>query len=276
MNQTTFKQALYDWLSKNIGVQHVFTIDFDIDFVTGNLIDGSFDAEAITQVPFNTDQSTTIQDLANEIQKRVKIFKATVTGQKQITCIGKLPGDDIIVVGPTVTGGVTQPVATISTVTPALSVNVIFADQAAPRPDYPYAVIRVNSIRRYGWDEMRSIDPVTNIANFGGQRGGTVSISYFGSNAFERISDAYNSLEKQTVTDSLYASGIAIFGKNDILNLTSVFETKFEERADFDFLIGFSENFEDDLGIIETAELTGTYEGAKNGDIIIGPQIIGV
>jgi len=92
---------------------------------------------------------------------------------------------------------------------------------------------------------------------------------------FRLIAKAYNALEKQTVHDQLAASGIAILEKNDVQNLTGMLETIFEERASFDFFIGFADNVEDDLGIIESVELTGQLSGGITGDIIVGPTVIG-
>jgi len=275
VNETSLKLALYTWLSGALGQSHIFTLTFNADFVTGNVINGSFDAEAIAPVSFTTNHTTTLQKLAEEIQKRAEIFKATVTGARQITCIGAENGDTITVVGPTVTGGATQPVATVSTVTSPILVTVIFADQNSPRPPYPYAVVRLDTMVKIGWDEVREIDPDTNIATIGGQRRMTVSVSYFGPKPLEEIAKAYNALEKQTVHDQLAASGIAILEKNDVQNLTGMLETIFEERASFDFFIGFADNVEDDLGIIESVELTGQLSGGITGDIIVGPTVIG-
>ena len=275
MNETSLKLALYTWLSGALGQSHIFTLTFNADFVTGNVINGSFDAEAIAPVSFTTDHATTLQLLANEIQKRGEIFSASVTGPRQVTCVGAANGDTITIVGPTVTGGASQAVVTPSTVQSPVAVPVIFSDQNAPRPAYPYATIRMNSIVKIGWDEIREINPQTNIATIGGQRRATISVNYFGTKPLEEISKAFNSLEKQTVQDQLAASGIAIQEKNDIQNLTAMLETVFEERSFFDFFIGLADNVQDDLGIIETVELTGQLSGGTIGDVIIGPMIIG-
>jgi len=269
------KPALFTWLTRSLGEAHTFTITFDTDFVTGNVINGSFDAEAIDPVSFDTDHDTTLLALAAEIQKRSTMFKVTVTDARELTCIGSVNGNTITVVGPTVTGGATQAVATVVTTTAPILVVVIFADQNSPRPNLPYAVVRIDTIIDVGFDEVREIDSVTNIATIGGQRQATVTVDYFGPNPLVEITKAFNALEKQNVLDQLSASGIAILDKNDIQNLTDMLETIFEERASFDFFLGFADNVEDDLGIIESTEVTGEYSGGITGVIVRGPLVIG-
>lgn len=92
----------------------VFTIDFDVDFVTGNTINGTVGGSAIAAVPFNTDQATTIQDLADAIALLTDIVaSAVVTGQNQITVTGAVEGQDVSSdTDFTVTGGLTIPVDT--------------------------------------------------------------------------------------------------------------------------------------------------------------------
>lgn len=272
MNEGVIKSVLRQWLEKTLGEPQVFKITFDDDFVLGNLIDADFDGEAIDQVGFDTDQATTMALLAEAIRKTAKVFKATITGPREITCVGAVNGDEITVTGPTVTGGLTQATATVEILTEAAAVTVIYADQAAPRPNYPYAVLRLESIVKVGWDELRSLDN-NNVATYGGQRRGTVSVDYFGADPVQELSKATNALERQTILDLFADNGIAIQEKNEVLNLTRVLETEFEQRASFDFFIGFADNYEDDLGIIESVEVEGEMnEGSET--VTTGPEII--
>lgn len=279
MNLAATKLALYNWLSKVMGYPNIFTITFDVDFVTGNQINGTIGASVLDPVVFTDDHATTLALLAEEIQKTAEIFKATVTGPRQITCVGAVNGTTVTPITITVTLGAVQPVDTVAQVQDAQGVRVIHAHQNAPRKGenddlYPYAVIRLDSFQQIGWDELREIDD-NNIATFGGLRRGTVSISVFGEGALEYATQASNSLEMQTYIDLLSAAGIAILEKSSVQNLTAMLETKYEPRADFDFFIGYADNVEDDLGIIEKAELSGTVKGGKNGDLVIPSKIIG-
>ena len=85
-----------------------------------------------------------------------------------------------------------------------------------------------------------------------------MSINYFGALPFENLMKAYNSLEKPTLIEDFNAAGIAFWEKTEVQNLTDILETRFEERAAFDFMIGFADNIEDDPGVIEKVDLTAT------------------
>jgi len=271
MNQSSLKTALYNWLSVALGTQHVFTITFDADLITGNLINGSFNGTAIAQVSFDTDHDATIEAFALAIQKLAVVFKAEVTDNREITCTALTPGVEIEVTGLLVTGGISQAVATVATVTEPVAIPVIFSEQNAPRPSpYPYATLRVDSFIKLGWDETRSMDD-NGIATIGGQRRATVSVHYFGTDPFTQITQAYSSLQKQTVRDAFSAAGIAIIQLNDIQNATTMLETAFEPHTTFDFFVGLADNVEDDLGIIEAVEVTGQV-----GDVVVGPNTIQV
>lgn len=279
MNESAVKATLYTWLSSQLGRQHVFTITFDADLITGNVVNGSFDAVAITAVPFDTDHDTTMANLAAEIQANVKIFTAVVTDDREITVTGSEFGNTITVVGPDVTAGASQAVATIDDVTEAVAITTIFENQKddtgrnAPRPPYPYATVKIGTVIQEGTDELRDFDD-DGIATFGGQRRATVSVNFFGPEAIEGATQAFNSLEKQTVKWIFERAGLAILQKNSVQNVPAMLETKFEERAVFDFFIGFADNVQDDIGVIEKVELSGEVEGAATGVIEIGPDTI--
>lgn len=262
MNQTQIEDALYEWLSKNIGDPQVFTIEFDQDFVAGNVINATVNGDAITAVNFDTDHDTTLRALAMALQNTDGLLKAKVTGGREITCAGQLPGQDVAVSGPTVTGGASQAVATLTTTTESQFVEVIFADQNQSRPDKPYVVIRLESMVAIGIDEHRNVDDDTCLSQIGGQRRMTVALDYLGPKPVERLTQASNSLEKVTVRQELYAEGIAVGDKNDIQNLTTFLETETEYRSRMDFFIYFSDEYEEDNGVIETVDLSGgTFSG---------------
>lgn len=269
MNETTIKAALYAWLSASLGLQQTFTITFSADLVTGNTVNASFDAIAIPAVAFSGTHAATLAALADKIMRTAPIFTAYVTGAREITCVGAVYGHTVVIVGPTVTGGASQAVATVATTTAAQAVKVGFADQKpvsssvtgnAPRLLYPYATIRIMDYRRVGWDGIRMKDLSNNIANIGGQRQATVRVECFGNNAVSMASQAVTSLSKRTVLDLLSVAGVAVQDKNPVQNLTAMLETVFEERAVFDFNIGLADSVEDDLGVIEKVELAGEID----------------
>lgn len=88
-------------------------IDFDDDFVTGNSAVATINGAPIAAVVFNTDNATTLADLATALAGTAAIATATVTGPNQITAVFAAPGNNLIDSIIT-TGGATQPIATIA------------------------------------------------------------------------------------------------------------------------------------------------------------------
>lgn len=95
--------------------RHIFTLDFDADFVASNLIDLDIDTIPVTQTPWNATHTTTLNDLAVNIQAHPRVSTATVTGARQITVTAE-PYDVLLVVeNILVTGGVSQANGTTTT-----------------------------------------------------------------------------------------------------------------------------------------------------------------
>jgi hypothetical protein len=88
-------------------------INFDIDFVSLNSIIATVNGVALGAVVFNTDQATTIGDLATQIATAAGVTSATVTGVNQITVVFTSAGNNTVNSVIT-TLGASQPVATIS------------------------------------------------------------------------------------------------------------------------------------------------------------------
>lgn len=278
MNEAAIKTALYTWASRAMGLPSIHVIDFDIDFVTGNLINGSINGVAWAAVAFDTDQGTTLQALADELWASQKVMKALVTGARQITVYGAINGVDLVFLGPTVTGGASQAVATVTASQNAVLIPIIFGDQNSPRLDYPYGVLRLNSSRKLGWDEVSLPDPISKVVTVSGQRQATVSFHFFGdkpaegvhSTLMEEIGKARQSLMSEWAYLIFKPARIAI---NEILptqNVSAMLETIYEEHAVFDFMIGFSESFEENVGLIEQVAVGGEVDGSIVPDNIIG------
>jgi len=89
------------------------TLDWDADFVSGNTIDGKVNGAAIASVPFNTDQATTLADVATAIQNaHHDVLSASATGARQITVVS-VSDKNVLLSDFTVTGGASQAVESI-------------------------------------------------------------------------------------------------------------------------------------------------------------------
>lgn len=279
IDENIIKNTLYQWLSQNVGDHEISVIDFDSDFVSGNIISGDINGDAWVPVQFKDDHQTTL-DLFIEalFSLRQNVLSAVQTGNRQVTVTGALCGVDLVYNGPSVTGGVSQSIAQITVLQPAKQITVIFADQTAPRPAYPYATIRLQSSRRVGFEEFRGIDESTKLASWYGLRVATVAINFFNekaaaglnSLALQEISKAYFSLTKNIVNEKLSEAGIAIIDRNPIQNLTDFLETISEDRAFFDFFIGLSELEFENVGSIQKVNAQGTVSNEVFDPFIIG------
>jgi len=275
MNQVSIENALYNWIYQSYWVPQVVTITFDADFVAGNTIAGSIDAHAFS-VPFTVDQATTLAALRTAINAFVAIT-AIVTGPRQITVTSEVYGHIMVIVGPTVTGGSVQPVATIvQTVDPRPfpADHIILLNQVGDKPLYPFIAFQMSSIIDLGQDEVSRPND-NGIAVVSNQRQATVSVHYYGDNCIGQIAIPYLSLGRPTIQEGLSAAGIAVNSKASIQNISAMLETVYEQHASFDCFVGIVDNITDNIGIIERFGLTQHYQ-TSHGTVTIGPEIIGV
>jgi len=88
-------------------------INFDAEFITGNLIDLDLNTVAITQVPFNIDHLTTIGDLATEIQSNADVLTAIVNPDNDREVIITANNKALLIENIIVTGGASQAVSVL-------------------------------------------------------------------------------------------------------------------------------------------------------------------
>lgn len=151
--------------------------------------------------------------------------------------------------------------------------QVIFREQSAPLPPRPCVTLKIISgPRRLGsTDNIKFRQGTDDIWDVGGQRAITLSVQVFGNNLqhgdnAQAIANALNvSLHKMTVTDQLRAGildgatrkgSIAVWEVGDISDISALEETEFEDRAQFDVILGVVDSVEDQPGVIEEVETT--------------------
>jgi hypothetical protein len=106
---------------------NVAVLSFDADFVTGNNIDLDVNGVAITTVPFNTDQATTLADLVAELDSLDNI-SAEGTGAREVTLTGE--GIAVVLANIAVTGGASQANGSVAYSTDKDFVGVALLDHA--------------------------------------------------------------------------------------------------------------------------------------------------
>lgn len=114
--QTIRPEALYV-IKKGEDLDHIQTITFDADFVTGNSIALDVDGNSIGPVPFDTDHATTIGNLATAIAAEAGVDTAVVGGpsNRVITVTGANVNTLVVLANLAVTGGASQAAGTIAT-----------------------------------------------------------------------------------------------------------------------------------------------------------------
>jgi hypothetical protein len=81
---------------------------FDGDFVAGNTIDLDVNGSPIASVDFDTSHDQTMLNLAAEILTKIAVETAEVTEARVITLTASDEGNELVVTGIMVTGGLTQ------------------------------------------------------------------------------------------------------------------------------------------------------------------------
>lgn len=96
-------------------VAQVRTLTFSGPIVTGNSIAGSVDGVALPPVPFNTDNATTLTDLATAIQATPGVSTAVSNGTNMITITAQDAGVPVALAGFVITSGASQATITVAT-----------------------------------------------------------------------------------------------------------------------------------------------------------------
>lgn len=98
-------------------------IIFDAPFVTGNIITFSINGVALTPVPFNVDNDTTLADIATEIATAAQVLSATPVITDTINIVPNL-GFNAVVTNINITGGASQPNYAITYAVPVSAAQI--------------------------------------------------------------------------------------------------------------------------------------------------------
>lgn len=144
---------------------------------------------------------------------------------------------------------------------------IIFANQNAPRPSYPFMTMHILSKEENEHADIPrpndlGVTTISKTKNF------TVSVQSFGPGSLDIMDDLRRTLEKVTVTQDLRSDGIAfirvVSGVND---LSDTVDTEFEERAGMDVQFRTTAIVTDTVGVIESVDVTGINETGESTQI---------
>ena len=91
------------------------------NFVTGNSIAITLNGTPLASIPFNTDQITTMNDIATALEANAAVDSVSITGSNLVINVFGKPNISAIINSLVVTGGASQPTAAIATPTQSVS-----------------------------------------------------------------------------------------------------------------------------------------------------------
>lgn len=153
--------------------------------------------------------------------------------------------------------------------------RVIWANQAAPRPQTPFAEINPRmSIRRLGaYDEERPTATPGTIARVTHLRLG-VSCHLYGAGAMDLMERAREYLDTHAARALFEPAGLSVLDRGEVRDITKLLETQYEERAQLDLVIGLATTATEDVGFIQTVDLTTTVRSPDGSTAAIVTQTI--
>ena len=145
---------------------------------------------------------------------------------------------------------------------PLLGVTTILMDQNKPRPKLPYAAFKVKSQHAVHEDHYSDVDD-DGVITVRGHREGTLSVQFYGRSAIETLQVLHDRLRLPSVMGAFSVRGLAAFNASAVTDISVTRETQVEERANLDIFIRYVSVLEDDVGIIEHADVTGVIDSVS-------------
>lgn len=143
-----------------------------------------------------------------------------------------------------------------------VSRQVIWYYPNAPRPANSYVSLNITSFSQMGWDYIpRPTDNPGNVI-LKGDRELTLSLQAYGDQPFETLENLRTSLQRETVKDYLRSQGLAYFGQESIIDISTLLDSRYEQRASMDVYFRIGQQYTDQLGTIATVEVTEQFFNA--------------
>lgn len=132
----------------------------------------------------------------------------------------------------------------------------IWLDQNSPRPSLPYLGGRIGSYSFIHDDYVGSPDS-SGYSEITGNREFVLYLEAYGNTSFESLEQLVMSLNKIDVISLLISNNIVFVNEmNDIVDLSELLDSRYEERASLDLLFRIaSSDTDENRGIIETVKI---------------------
>lgn len=147
-----------------------------------------------------------------------------------------------------------------------VNTNIIFEKENARR--LPPPLVTINLITgpvKYGQDELRNVSG----GNFRshGQRRITASVKTYGIGYLENITTLQASLSLPGVRGNFRVKGFSFLMSEGIADISSQLETGYENRASLDVFFGLRTVLDEEIGYIESTEITPTVTDESGQDL---------
>ena len=142
-----------------------------------------------------------------------------------------------------------------------------WAEQNAPSPDTAYVTLRLASLQKVGDDYIPMPDN-SGAIKITGNRDFTLGLQAYGPGALGILETLRSSLAKESVHAAFIVAKIAIVNSEDVLNTTTLVQSRFQEQASLDIMLRTYSEVSDNLGKIEKAEITETYKNALDETVL--------
>lgn len=156
----------------------------------------------------------------------------------------------------------------INLVDPSITAIMFYQDE--PRPAKPYVTINIINFNSIGHDAKTGPD-VNDIENVIGNREFTLSMSAYGGDhnqTFEIIEKLATSLQKSIIIEAIEENGISFMRfAGGITDLTEKLETKYEHRANLDFIFSVQSIESEVVDVIENINITGDLKDEAGNTI---------
>lgn len=153
--------------------------------------------------------------------------------------------------------------------------TVIWSDQNSPAPALPYWSMRIQSARKIG-DGYYS-QGVTDLGDqtILGVREATVAVQRFGADSDLKCQELVDNLQKTTVSEAFAKQKINCYETGDVLNVSQLMDkTIIEPRAAVDLFIRFGASITDNVGAIETVEVTGSTDNTEIDSVFVATATV--
>ncbi len=141
-----------------------------------------------------------------------------------------------------------------------IAVSVIFADDNGPRPSLPYITINVTTTVKVGQANKEFPIPDTGIQKIRYNEDVSLSLNGYGVGANDQLQLLKDSLQKESVRDTLRVDGLVIRDDSTgITDISTLIDETIEKRWLFEIFMGFGQEITEDTSYIEDVDMTENY-----------------